>query len=347
MATIEKPSPQLILEYFPLGNLEDQHRQRPISDDEVLTILHQSLSALTYLHGQTPPIVHRDIKPGNILVQSRDPLHVKLADFGLSKASDYLTTLCGTHIYLAPEIARYCGSNTLKDVKYTNAVDIWSFGVVIFQYACGLPHPGAGIGLPWCQKIINALDDWDSDDLIGLLSTMIVMDPKLRDPAWKCLRRALLLPIPGRSLTPTPASYSLPQTQIGEENQAMVVDCRLEDCTDSQQEDSVGSIRDTEIQRYIRRHTENEYQATVDDVEDCTNTQQEDSFVSIRGSEIQGHIRSKVSIHSGAQSLVEKRKRSTPRSAASSVSSGRRTKKSLAWTESYLEARLLQELRDG
>lgn len=104
-----------------------------------------------------------------------------MADFGLSKASDYLKTLCGTHTYLAPEIARYCGSTSVQDVRYTNAVDIWSLGVVIFQYAYDLPYPGMGEGLPWCEKIISALNDWDADNLIDLLSTMIVMDPKSRE----------------------------------------------------------------------------------------------------------------------------------------------------------------------
>ncbi|KAL9584902.1 MAG: hypothetical protein Q9212_001836 [Teloschistes hypoglaucus] len=213
MAAIEEPSPQLILEYLPLGNLEDQDRQRNISDDETVITLHQSLLALTYLHGQTPSIVHRDIKPQNILVQSRDPFHIKLADFGLSKASDYLVTLCGTHTYLSPEIARHYGSNRPECVKYANAVDIWSLGVVIFEYAYGLPHPGSGIGLPWCEKIISALDDLDTDKLTDLLSTMIVMDPNLRAPARQCLPRALQLRVPGRCQTPTPASCSLRQGQ--------------------------------------------------------------------------------------------------------------------------------------
>ena len=183
-----------------------------------MTILHQSLLALTYLHEQKPSIVHREIKPQNILVQSRDPLQVKLADFGLSKAGDYLSTLCGTHTYLAPEIARYYGSNRPEGVKYGNAVDIWSLGVVIFEYAYDLPHPGSGAGLPWCEEIISALDDWDSDGLIDLLSTMIFMDPKLRKPARECLRRASQLHVPGCCLTPTPASCSLQQGQIEDDD---------------------------------------------------------------------------------------------------------------------------------
>jgi serine/threonine protein kinase len=51
-------------------------------------------------------IMHRDIKPENILVQCQDvgAIHVKLADFGLTRASRDLTTICGSPRYLAPEV---------------------------------------------------------------------------------------------------------------------------------------------------------------------------------------------------------------------------------------------------
>jgi serine/threonine protein kinase len=148
------------LEYLPLGNLEDQRIKRPFSRDETLTILQQSLSTLKYLHGRKPPIVHRDIKPENILVQSRDPLHIKFADFGLAKAGTDLKTICGTGTYLAPEVARYCGlSKTVPKEIYSEEVDIWSLGVVILKYAYGLPYPGEGGGVLWCEKIIEEAND--------------------------------------------------------------------------------------------------------------------------------------------------------------------------------------------
>ncbi|KJZ70488.1 hypothetical protein HIM_10117 [Hirsutella minnesotensis 3608] len=80
------PYPQLHLEYIPGGSLEEQEN---ISADEGLSILCQCLSALTFLHSQEPPIVHRDIKPGNILVQHRFPgdIYIKFGDFGLSRDS--------------------------------------------------------------------------------------------------------------------------------------------------------------------------------------------------------------------------------------------------------------------
>lgn len=61
------------MEYLPLGNLEDQDEQQPLSEKEVLLALRQGLSATDYLYQHTPPLVHRDIKPANILVSRRPP----------------------------------------------------------------------------------------------------------------------------------------------------------------------------------------------------------------------------------------------------------------------------------
>lgn len=80
----------------------------------VQSVARQICSALQYLH--ECDITHRDIKPENILVQSHDPLTVKLSDFGLSKRitnnDAYLKTFCGTILYCAPEI--YPGYETYK-----------------------------------------------------------------------------------------------------------------------------------------------------------------------------------------------------------------------------------------
>ncbi|KAK0837771.1 hypothetical protein LTS02_017903 [Friedmanniomyces endolithicus] len=191
---MEKPSPQLVMEYVPLGNLESQHRRRKISEDEAIIVLQQVLSALVFLHEQSPPIVHRDIKPENLLVQSREPIHIKLGDFGLSKASEELKTICGTPMYLPPELARHHGSKSTRSrIQYSQAVDIWSLGVVIYQYVYGLPQQTSGSALSWCKRLVGHLIDWESEELIDVLSEMIVMDPHQRLAARACLNRALLL----------------------------------------------------------------------------------------------------------------------------------------------------------
>ncbi|OAQ89056.1 protein kinase [Purpureocillium lilacinum] len=103
LQAIFNPHPQLILAYAPGGSLEDQEF---ITADETISILQQCLSALTYLHESEPPIVHRDIKPGNILLQHRYPgsIYVMFADFGLARDSSELSTFCGSALYLAPEV---------------------------------------------------------------------------------------------------------------------------------------------------------------------------------------------------------------------------------------------------
>src|SRR5437773_12095291 len=120
----------LVMEYMPLGNLMDQDKIQKFCLEETRIFLCQTLQGLTYLHNDE--IIHRDIKPENILVQSRTPdLFIKLSDFGLSQRADSLHSFCGTKQYAAPEI--YTG-------RYTNAVDIWSVGVIGCQFVMGLPE---------------------------------------------------------------------------------------------------------------------------------------------------------------------------------------------------------------
>ncbi len=148
-------------------------------------------------------IVHRDFKPENILIQSRNPLQIKLSDFGSSKASLDLQTFCGTHIYAAPEIY-----TTHPATYYTKACDIWSLGVVVFEYAYG-PLPTwheDDVGLQWCQKIVNRLHDWDSDALVDLLSSaMLILEAGSRLGARACWEQALQISW-NRCGTPTRAS---------------------------------------------------------------------------------------------------------------------------------------------
>jgi serine/threonine protein kinase len=80
--------------------------------------------------------VHRDIKPGNILINSKG--EVKLTDFGIMKELEATHQLCqtflGTKAYMSPE--RFEGLN------YNNKSDIWSLGLIIIEMATGeYPYP--------------------------------------------------------------------------------------------------------------------------------------------------------------------------------------------------------------
>ncbi|GAB0138165.1 hypothetical protein EsDP_00006409 [Epichloe bromicola] len=112
------------------------------NDREGRTIINQILEGLKYLHEKG--VIHRDLKPGNILVTTRQPIHIKVADFGISsKVADMHNTMCGTCLYAAPEI---------WTPPYTEKIDIWSVGIIVLELWAGLPvyHKDT-----WTQRNFN------------------------------------------------------------------------------------------------------------------------------------------------------------------------------------------------
>lgn len=101
----------LIYEYMAQGNLGSQvsdKNERTLSSEDRLRIAVDAALGLEYLHhGCKPPIIHRDVKPTNILLTEK--FQAKLADFGLSRAfptesRGYVSTVvAGTPGYLDPE----------------------------------------------------------------------------------------------------------------------------------------------------------------------------------------------------------------------------------------------------
>ncbi|VDN15919.1 unnamed protein product [Dibothriocephalus latus] len=95
---------------------------QPLSSDHVKIFLYQILRGLRYLH--SAGIVHRDIKPGNMLVNSNCLL--KICDFGLARMDDpknqaQLTQEVVTQYYRSPELL-------MEASRYSYGVDIWSVG---------------------------------------------------------------------------------------------------------------------------------------------------------------------------------------------------------------------------
>jgi eukaryotic-like serine/threonine-protein kinase len=127
----DEPRPFLTMELVDGQDLRSRIRHSAVPLDELAVIGAGVADALAYVHGMG--IIHRDIKPGNILlVQTRpgEPLRPKLTDFGIARMADStrLTatgTMVGTAAYLSPEQAM--GS------PLSPATDIYSLGLVLLE----------------------------------------------------------------------------------------------------------------------------------------------------------------------------------------------------------------------
>merc|ERR1712146_853852 len=129
-ATVDPPNLCIVTEYMPLGDLHSVLRKYPgLPWETKLSFALGIAKGMQYLHSLDPPIVHRDLKALNILVNEN--YIVKVADFGLSKAtpeerSHRANTKIGTLNWLAPEVlAEIC--------PYTTKADVFSYGMVLYE----------------------------------------------------------------------------------------------------------------------------------------------------------------------------------------------------------------------
>jgi len=125
-----------VMPYIEAGSLKERLAAGPLSLDETGAILTQIADALHFLH--TRGTIHRDLKPGNLLLGERN--HVWLADFGLAKQVGGVNTLTaagnlmGTPYYMALELI-YQPASTSSD--------IYALGVVIYEMLTGrVPFQG-------------------------------------------------------------------------------------------------------------------------------------------------------------------------------------------------------------
>ncbi|XP_066443665.1 aurora kinase A [Eleutherodactylus coqui] len=120
----------LILDYAPRGELyRELQRCRQFDDQRSATYITELADALLYCHSKK--VIHRDIKPENLLLGSSGEL--KIADFGWSvhAPSSRRTTLCGTLDYLPPEM--------IEGRMHDEKVDLWSLGVLCYEFLVGKP----------------------------------------------------------------------------------------------------------------------------------------------------------------------------------------------------------------
>eukprot|EP00043_Microstomoeca_roanoka_P018401 m.196520 g.196520 ORF g.196520 m.196520 type:complete len:730 (-) comp16818_c5_seq5:569-2758(-) len=129
-----------VLEYCPGQDLDfllkQEHR---LNEREARNKIIQIMSALKYLSGVDPPVIHYDLKPANVLLTEGE---VKITDFGLSKQikdmdeagnMDLTSQGAGTYWYLPPE----CFMVGSTPPKISSKVDVWSVGIIFFQCLYG------------------------------------------------------------------------------------------------------------------------------------------------------------------------------------------------------------------
>ena len=120
----------LILDYYEKGDLMTYLSNKPLKEMYAKKYLRQIADGLKYLLDNN--IMHRDIKPQNILITDTNDLVI--TDFGFARYIDtsndiMIQTLCGTPMYMAPEI--------MKHKKYDIKSDLWSVGIILYQMLFG------------------------------------------------------------------------------------------------------------------------------------------------------------------------------------------------------------------
>lgn len=142
----------LIMEYCSGGDFAKWLRKRKvINETDARFYLGQLAMGLSFMHSKG--LIHRDLKPQNFLLTEKDKDYccLKIADFGFAKhlnsTADLAATVCGSPLYMAPEILTY--------EKYDGRADLWSLGIILYEMIWGKPPFRANNHIELAQKYIQ------------------------------------------------------------------------------------------------------------------------------------------------------------------------------------------------
>ncbi|KAI4158464.1 MAG: hypothetical protein LQ342_007420 [Letrouitia transgressa] len=169
----------LAMEYFALGDLADHIATADISEHDTKQISIDILEGLDIMHSKG--FTHRDLKPRNIFVVQKTPRWwVKIGDFGITKRTGIdqtaLRTETGTPYFSAPETEP---DDYQATVSYTSAVDMWSFGCVIYNVLAKTP-PFLSRKAKRKPLNVEPLNGRMSADGIAFLLALLDVDPITR-----------------------------------------------------------------------------------------------------------------------------------------------------------------------
>ncbi|XP_043469767.1 serine/threonine-protein kinase GA29083 isoform X2 [Leptopilina heterotoma] len=216
----------LVMELVKGGDLFDAiAAATKFSETEASIMIGHLTSALAYLHSHH--IVHRDVKPENLLVEM-DGSRVrclKLADFGLAQVVvEPLFTVCGTPTYVAPEI--------LAEMGYGLKIDVWAAGVILYILLCGFPPfvSPDNEQEELFERILSGQYEftspyWDniSDSAKMLISNMLQAQPELRFSAEDVLDHPWLMSFLGGEQTAAATNLESPQQHRNQQRQPIRV----------------------------------------------------------------------------------------------------------------------------
>lgn len=177
----------LVYEFVPNGTVADHLHGRRAAE-RILTwpmrlrIAIETADALAYLHAVDPPIIHRDVKTTNILLD--DGFHVKVADFGLSR----LFPIDATHVSTAPQgTPGYVDPEYYQCFQVTGKSDVYSFGVVLVELISSKPAIDLRREKSEVHLANMAIAKIQKHELVDLV------DPELWQPSDKAARMRIAM----------------------------------------------------------------------------------------------------------------------------------------------------------
>ena len=161
----------VVREFIPGHSIDVVVAQKPFSPQDIFSFAQKLCDILDYQHRQKPPVIHRDIKPQNVILRPDDS--IVLTDFGIARVfkpeADSDTQYVGTLPYAPPEQYGYAQS--------TPQTDIYALGILLVYLATGSPNR---------QNLSEKIHD---KKLLALIKRCIAFDPANRFSSVEDIRR--------------------------------------------------------------------------------------------------------------------------------------------------------------